>query len=147
MGSKIIKLLEEQSGFGFSGKINIPDKFSGQYWGHFTMSEGQVHDCWFKSLSSRRALLAILSDEQSDEEKLSYVVEPEIIESSERNLDYTIEELKALSAGFIVEYRESSKLKPNENLKLGINYDFISQGDEIDATEFDVLCMLSDYNP
>lgn len=137
------KILEEQMTFEFNGRINILTKHNAQLLGHMILKEGKLLRITYKNIQGIKACLVLAQDEASG--IIRYVIEPEIIEDSSRNIFYSFNDLFNLLEEYLKRSAKSSLLRPSDELKLFIRPEFIIEGATITQNEFEVLHTLSDY--
>ena len=141
----LIGLIDEHASFGFTGRINLLEADSGRQLGRVWMNEGQAVHASYNGLSGIKALYAVLLDERKGPPP-RYIVEPEISMTVPSTIKLTVEELALAMQRFLAVYAESLRLRPMSHLKMAVDPAFITNGDLVSAEEFDLLCVLSDYN-
>jgi hypothetical protein len=138
-------IIEEQIAVRFTGKINIQVQPTSQHLGHIFLAEGDIIQVSYKSHEGLKAFYSIFIDIE-DGGHYNLVVEPEVAEGVSRNIHYPYKVLTGKVNKLVENYRVSAKNRPPNAVKLTINSDFIKEGDDVTANEFDVLCTLSDFN-
>lgn len=141
----LLNTLEEQSVFGFTGKINLIKSQNRQFLGEVTQKDGLIVDAHYNGLSGKKALYtALINDVELGE--MSFVVEPELIEETQVIFEISVNELKQQAREKFEHYQRSRKLRPPDEIRLLVDPDFIIEGAEISGEEFEVLAGLSEYN-
>lgn len=146
MSEALLNVIDEQSSMGFTGKINILRAKNAQAHAVVHMREGRLVNCRLGARSGEKALLDLVFQDVSNAYELKLVVEPEVVSESECSFDWTVSELKQQSRNVYENYLSTKRLRPPAHLKLLLNADFILEGDQIGADEFDVLSTISDYS-
>jgi hypothetical protein len=140
----LLREIEDQQSFQFSGKINFLSAQSSQMRGFLSLLDGELHSCFFNRQVGKKALFnAVLSEIQHN--NLRYVVEPEIIKGSPQNLFMDLEQFRATFSKLLERHQKSKKLRPPENLKLKASASFIQEGAMLTGQEFDLLATISDF--
>ena len=141
----LIYILDEQVSVGFTGKINIQNRVNKQHFGSVTLVDGDLVDCKYKESNGIKGFFNLCVDE-FDNIGLSYIIEPEVIESKKNTIHYPYSVLKRKIADTVEKYRESRKDKPPKDLKIYILPDFLANGEKVSGNEFDLMGTISDYN-
>jgi len=141
----LLGTIEEQTIFGFTGRINILHRSTGQFLGLVLIAEGEIVDCSYSGLKTDKALYQALFDDM-EHTPLKFIAEPEVVLDSQRKIHLSFEDFKANSQHLYRKHRESKSLKPPLNLKLILSGDFISRGDEVSKEEFTVMSVLTEYS-
>ena len=145
MEKSLLHILEEQVQVGFTGKVNVLDKSTKQLFGNIALFEGSIVHCSFKGSLGLKSFYNIIIEEY--ENKLfDYVVEPEVVNESIKNIHFSFNHLKGKVLEVVNNYVESKSKRPPSNLKLVINANFISTGDNVTAQEYDLLSTISDFS-
>ncbi len=142
---ELFPILDEQVSVGFTGKVNILDALTKGLLGCVEISEGEIWSCKYVSNIGLKAFFNLCVDSFEGDNLFSYVVEPEILQSS-RSIHYPYSVLKRKSAEVLESYKESKSLRPPGELKLIINPEFLSNGAQVEGDEYDLLCSIADYN-
>src|SRR5690606_2361751 len=124
MDSKVMAVIEEQIAVEFTGKVNILSKYNRQFLGHILFKNGEVIQVTFNGHRSLKAFYQLIIQEFSLQ-TFDYVVEPELVEESERQIHYPFSVVKNKMADVFKKYRESLKMKPPENVKILIDAEFV----------------------
>lgn len=128
----------------FTGRINIQDNLKGQYIGEILFKEGQFSKVLFHQAKGFRALLAAVVMDQEKNYKI--IVEPELVEGGFLFEGKSEDILKKLKKS-VADYNSLKHLRPFEMTKLAISSHFFEKENlEISVFEFDLLCIISDYN-
>ena len=145
MTSSLFQLLDEQVSLCFTGRINILKKDNNQIMGFIILLNGKVVNSRYFNKVGIKGFNHIILDDFFTKE-FTYVVEPEIIgeENILISLPYSklVENLKVL----FTKTKESLQLKPPESIQFYIDCEFIEKGPHINASEYEILCLLSDYS-
>ncbi|MDC1174437.1 hypothetical protein OAT67_03535 [Bacteriovoracaceae bacterium] len=142
----LVNTIKDQVTFGFTGKINILTKESGQYLGAVYLLDGQIVNCHYKDGSGRHSLFKVVFEDIDDDGLLKFIAEPEIINEGDILFQLSFNEFKTSAESEYNKFKSSTKLRPPADLKILIKSDFILEGDHISIREFDVLSLISDYN-
>lgn len=147
MKDDLIPILDEQNAVGFTGKVNVLDASTKQLLGDVILLDGNIHASRYKGAEGLKAFFNLCVDEfeQSD---LTYIVEPELVDSRKKQIHYPYGILKRKIKDVIENYKASKALKPPAHIKVLINPDFINNenGENVTGEEFELLKTLSDYN-
>ena len=141
----LLGTIEEQTTFGFTGRINILNRNTGQFLGLVLIADGLIVDSKYGGLSGEKSLYVALFDDM-EHTPLKFIVEPEVVTEEQKEFGLSYEEFKATSQKNYQRHRESKSLKPPLHLKLILNGDFISKGDNVSEEEFKVMCTLTEYS-
>lgn len=139
----LIKTLEENANFNFTGIINILDQKTRQFLGSVSMSDGKIANGKWKNLTGLNALIEIAYQDQISE-SLKFVNEPEIINVSDPSKLIGIQDFKRIASEAYQKIISSQKLAPPVSLRLIANAEFVIEGKEINALEFEVLKQITD---
>lgn len=145
MNKSLLKTLDEQVQVGFTGKVNVLDSFTKQLYGSIGIYEGEIVHCVFQGVVGLKAFYNIVIEEYEND-KFNYIVEPELIDQTKKNIYYSFGHLKNKVSEVFQNYEKSKALRPPENIKLVINSSFVSAGDEVTAQEYDLLGTISDFS-
>jgi hypothetical protein len=141
----LLEILNEQAAFGFTGKINVLVKSTSQYCGVVFQSEGLIVDAKTENVTGKNAILRLIFLDVESTDYLKFVVEPEIVGAENLNLNLTFEELKKEAGISFQSYIQAKKLKPPPTIKLVINPEIIVNAEEINAEEFSILSLLTEW--
>lgn len=145
----LIKILKEQETFGFTGRINILDKSSGQFLGVIMQEEGVIVNARYRDGKGKKALFRLtiddLKDDKSAQAGLRFVVEPEVIEDADRSFELSVADYEVLARELYERSESSRKLRPSDDLRVALNSSFIVEGENVTWAEFDVMAVISDY--
>lgn len=142
----VIKKLEEQATFNFTGRINVLLRENGQHQGLIFLKDGVVVNSYYMSKRSTDALLSIILDEVHNDKDFKLLVEPELISDKELVLSMTIDEVKREAAQYYNSFKNAQNLRPPDSVRLTPDTEFILNGGDIDYREFRMLYTLSKYN-
>jgi hypothetical protein len=142
----LLEILNEQSAFGFTGRINVLVKSNGQLFGVVYQNEGTVVDAESQSLNGLRALYKMIFTDVEFQDFLKFVVEPEILKSENFQLSISLDELKADASKKYQEYIAAKKLRPPANVKLVIDPEIIVNTNQVSPEEYDVLALLTEWS-
>ena len=116
----LLGTIEEQTTFGFTGRINILNRNSGQYLGLVMISEGLIVDSSYNGLKGEKAIYIALFDDM-EHTPLKFIVEPEVVTEEQKEFSLSFEDFKKTSQKNYRKHRESKDLKPPLHLKLILN--------------------------
>lgn len=145
----LLEILKDQSAFGFTGKINILVKATGQFYGVVYQSDGHIVDARASHFEGRNALLHfVISDVdlQDSKAELKYVVEPEILDINHFKFKITYEELKQEAEEQYTRYLSAKKFRPPDQLRLLINPEIVVNKDDVSSQEFELLTVMSEWS-
>ena len=143
--TNLIEVLKEQASFGFTGKINVLSKESGQFLGVIFQQEGLIVGAQVKELKGKKAVLKMIFDDVETNENFKFIVEPEVISPDIMSVRITFEEIKKEAQTHFQQYLSAKKLRPANGLKLVIDPEIIVSKDDISNQEFDVLTVISEW--
>lgn len=144
--SEILTIISEQASVRFTGKINILLKSTMQHLGTIYIKDGEVHYASYKSVKGIKSIYSAVIDEFESHASLRIIIEPEIIKGLEKNIHFPVGVIKRRATGLVDEYASSCKNRPPANVKLSVNADIISEDNELTGPEYELLCVISDYN-
>lgn len=139
----LIKTLEENANFNFTGIINILDQKTRQFLGSVSMSDGKILSGKWKNLVGLNALIEIAYQDQISE-NLKFINEPEVVKVEDFGKLIGVQDFKRIASEAYQKIISSQKLAPPSNLRLMANAEFIIEGKEINALEFQVLKQITD---
>lgn len=142
----LIKIIEEQTIFAFTGKINVLQKTSNQYLGAIWQKDGVIVNAHYADLKGKKALLRIVFEDLENPDLMNFVVEPEVVGPEMVLFELQYESFYRELQRIYNDYQQSKKLRPPDHLKLAVSGDFIVEGAGLSSEEFDLLCLISDYN-
>lgn len=142
---RILDTIEEQMAVGFTGKVNVLSTFNRQYLGHILFKSGDIIQVFFNSQTGLKALYQIIIQEFSLQ-SFQYVVEPEVVDETERQIHYPFSVIKSKMADVIKQHKDSLKFRPPENVKILISPEFVNRGQDVTLAEFEVLKTVSEWN-
>lgn len=145
MDSKLLNVVEEQVAVQFTGKVNVLSTYNRQFLGQIFFKNGDVIQVTFQKHKGLKAFYQILIDEYSLQ-SFEYVVEPELVDESERKIHYPYGVIKNKLSDVLKLHRDSLKLRPPENIKILLDPEFLEDSLEVTPKEFDVLATLTDWN-
>lgn len=143
--TNLIEILKEQAAFGFTGKINLLSKESGQFLGVIYQQEGILVGAQVKELVGKKALLRMIFDDVESNQNFKFIVEPEVLPAEVLTMKASFEEIKLLAQKHFQDYVSAKKLRPASHLKLVIDPEVIVSKDEITPAEFDVMAVISEW--
>lgn len=144
MKSTLLETLEKQVILGYTGKINLMSKKSGQILGCALLLEGSLINVKYKGRRGVKAFYSASLDSIKTDFKL--IVEPEFINSKEREITTTFTSLKERLAEVIAQEELTKESKPPCNILLKINPSFLSGNIELKSDEYKVLCTLVSHS-
>jgi hypothetical protein len=142
----LLEILNEQSAFGFTGKINVLVKSNGQLFGVVYQNDGTIVDAQSQSLEGLRALYKMIFTDVESQDFLKFIVEPEILKSENFQLEISLDELKSEASKKFQEYIAAKKLRPPDNVKLVIDPEIIVDANQVSPEEYDVLSLLTEWS-
>jgi hypothetical protein len=145
MELKILQVIEEQIAVGFTGKVNVLARLNRQFLGHLLFKDGEIIQVLFPPNRGLKAFYQLIIQEFSLQ-AFDYVVEPEIVESSERQINLSYEHLKQNLAQVVRDHRESLKFKPPGHIKMMIDPEFLDDSLPVSSREFEVLSTLTEWS-
>jgi len=140
----LIKVIEEQTVFAFTGKINVLQKNNNQYRGAIWQKDGFIVQAHMGPLRGKKALLRIVFDDLETPDHFSFMVEPEVVALDESSFQLSYEDFYRELQRIYNSYQKNKKLRPSDDLRLAVSGDFILSGPELSSQEYDVLCAISD---
>ena len=129
----------------FTGKINILESNTSQILGCIYFIDGQIANTKYNRAEGLKAFYNVCL-ENLDDKPMKFIVEPELVDSADKKIHHPISVLKKKLSKIVEQWRESSAQKPPKNIKLMINPEFITKGEDVTSTEYDLMCTMSDYN-
>lgn len=141
----LLKILEEQITVSFTGKVNVLQAENNQFLGAISLHEGELIFVSYKSVLGIKGFYNLVVEE-FDGKDFSFIVEPELIDVTKKNIQYPYSVIKNKLNDIIKKYQDAKEQKPPENLKLIIEPSFIANSTNISSEEFSLLCTMSDYN-
>lgn len=141
----LLGTIEEQTTFGFTGRVNILNRNTGQFLGLVLIADGNIVDSAYNGLKGEKSLYVALFDDM-EHTPLKFIVEPELVTEEQREFKLSFEQFKANSQKNYRGHREAKSLRPPMNLKLILDGDFVSRGDEVSSDEFKVMSILTEYS-
>lgn len=143
--SKVMDVIEEQIAVQFTGKVNVLATFNRQFLGHIIFKDGEIYQVTFNKLHGLKAFYALITQEYTLK-SFQYVVEPELVDESERQIHYPFAVIRNKLANVIKQFEESAKLRPPENVKIIIDEEFMEDTLPVSPEEFEVLLALTEWN-
>ncbi|MBF0205792.1 MAG: hypothetical protein HQK53_02785 [Oligoflexia bacterium] len=151
MKNYFLNLLDEQISFQFTGRINVISKNDSLLLGTILFSNGELIYAKFCNYLGINALIQTLLAEV-EHNNLTYAIEPELIDNISRNIGEELGKNSTCSSTIIdflskhlYEIEEDLKKRPPMDQRLAITKDFIWNGEKITPSEFDLLCIISDF--
>ena len=142
----ITKTIEEQASFGFTGRINVLLESNNQFKGAILLIDGLLVDAQYEGISNEKALYAMVYKDMVNDNLFSFIVEPEIIEESSVKFKLNVENFKKKASVALKRFREAEKFRPSDSLKLVVNGNFVSFGEEVTSAEYSVMSVISEYS-
>ena len=142
----LILTLEEQTAVGFTGKVNFLKKSDGQYLGVAHVREGDICFCAYSGKIGKKALVTAIIHEMDEYEEFKYVVEPEIVDSSEGEFKLSISALKKVASSEFKKYKTLKKLRPPKSLHVIPNVKIFDPEVEMNYNNFLVLKSMTEYS-
>jgi len=141
----LLTVLDEQTLVAFTGRVNVLDKITHQMLGVVILREGQIFRCQYRGVQSLKAFYNIVI-EGAQLVPQEFIVEPEIIDESDRQIHYPYSVLKAKTADVLKRYQAVAHLRPPPMVKILARSSFLDSDDEVTEAEFQVLCTLTEWN-
>ncbi len=141
----LISIIEEQISVLFTGKINILSNFNRQYLGHLLFNNGELIQVHFKNMKGLKAFHQVAIEEYTLQ-SMQYIVEPEIVSESEREIHHPFGVIRNKLNEVIDNYQQSIKFKPPSNVKMMIDVSFLDKAPELTSEEFQILDLLTEWN-
>lgn len=145
MEFKILETIEEQIAVQFTGKVNVLSTFNRQYLGHLLFKDGELFQVVFHNQRGLKAFYQLIIQEFTLH-SFNYVVEPEVVSLTERQIHYPYTVMKNKMTEVIKLYRDSLKFRPPENVKILIDAEFMDDTLGVTPDEFVVLEVLTEWN-
>lgn len=140
----LIKILNENFSFQFSGRVNILQKVSKQYLGAIIQSDGKIVNATYLNLHGKKALASILLELNSSK-NFSFVSEPEIINSSDFLFEMNENNFLKFKNDYFEQYEQLNKLRPNNELTLLVDPNKFHFNFVFSKNEFDVICSIIEH--
>ena len=141
----LFPVLDDQNAVSFTGKVNVLDGDNSALLGVVIFHEGQVLNAAYEGNWGLKGFFSLCVADFDGSKRLKYIVEPEFVESIQK-IPYPYSVLKRKAAEVVAMYKESSHLRPPENLKLLLNPEFIAKGEQVSGEEFSLMTSMVDYN-
>lgn len=141
----LIEIIDEQIIVEFSGRIFVKEISSSKNLGEIVLIDGELISVHYQKMEGLKALFEIYLDTLKDS-FIHFDVQPEIIESSNKNIHHPFKVVVTKLSQMMTEYAECKKLRPPLTVKLVIKPEFIELGEEISDQEFNLLTVISDFN-
>lgn len=142
----LISAIEDNASFGFTGKINILLKDTGQFKGVIYQRDGRIVQAEFEGQTGKKALIKSVVANQSQDNKYKFVLEPEVIEEGMVAFSLDLEQLYEEVSEYLKNLNKIKSLKPPGNLKLMPRGEFIINGAEVTKSEFELLKLMTEYS-
>lgn len=142
----VVELIEEQSSFGFTGRINVLKEADRQFLGVILLQNGKIVSSQFAKKTGTKALFSLIVCDLEGLEGFRLVVEPEIVDDSDIEFRLDFSDLKRQAQKIYQEHNDNKRLRPPEGLRILINPVFVESGDKPDSTEFLVLKSMTTYS-
>lgn len=140
----LLNVLEEQSSFGFTGKVNLLSSSNDQFLGVVFLEDGILVGAKYQKRVGRKALYEIVFQDLDSSDEFKYIVEPEIISEENKMFKYELSQFKTDLKELYEKYQASKNLRPPENLKLVVNSEIIHNNAEVTPIEFELLKTIVD---
>lgn len=143
----ILKILDEQSTFEFTGKINVLLNNNNQHVGAIYQVKGVIVSASYHDISGKKALFNLVFDDVEGLKDLKFIVEPEIVQSKVIQFEYHFEEFQKKAEKRFRQYNEFKHLRPPGHLKLKIRPNFVEDlnGFSVGPEEFDIVCDIINF--
>ncbi len=114
----LIKKIEEQSFYAFTGRINLLFAERQQLFGTILQKDGVIVNGLYRGVSGKNALYSLLLNEQFSEKKIVTIVEPEIINSDQIAFHLEFSKFKKLAQKLAEKYYLIHRLRPDRTIWL-----------------------------
>lgn len=141
----LIRTIEEQAVFGFTGRINVLLE-SGQLKGIIYLKDGTAVQAKYEGSYGEDSLLKLLAVTLKTQTTYRYVVEPEIVEDDFCQFRLTASEIADKYLPMLTKRAQELNLRPPDNLKLLVKGNYVSQGELPTYEEFKVLIALAEFS-
>jgi len=141
----LIRTIEEQAVFGFTGRINVLLE-SGQLKGIIFLKDGGVVQARFEGEYGENSLLKLLALTLKPQVNYRYVVEPEIVEDSFCAFSLSATQLANKYLPLLSKRVNELNLRPPDELKLLVKGTYVSDGALPTYEEFKVLIALAEFS-
>lgn len=142
----VLETIEEQTSFGFTGRINILKQTDGQFLGVVLLKDGVIVGAQFSKKTGMKALISLLIADLESLILYKLVVEPEIVQDSDLEFNLNVSDVKQMAQKSYEEHLASKKLRPGNDLRVMINSLYIDQGEKPTSTEFVLLKTMTEYS-
>jgi len=144
LNSSLLKTIEDQIIFGFTGKINIMARERGQLLGCALLFEGHLINVKYKGCDGHKAFYNACIESFNINPRL--VLEPEMVNGKDRKIDTPFSALKTKLIEVQAEYEAIKDSRPPKNISLTINPSFLSGNTQVSSHGFSLLCTLVDHS-
>lgn len=141
----ILQALDEQCLVSFTGRLNILDKITHQLLGVVVLKDGHIFRCQYRGIHGLKAFYNLVI-EGAQLVAQDFIVEPEIIEESDRDIHYPYTVLKTKGLEALARYEAVAHQRPPADVKLLAKATFLDSDYEVSDAEFTVLCALSEWS-
>ena len=114
--------------------------------GSIILKDGTLFNVKYQGIEGIKAFYNLCVDEYLDLKNFKIVVEPEIVDLREYKITSPFLALKSKMYDIAEKYKASSKQRPPNNLKIMLLPEFLNSEINVNASEFSLMCTLSDYN-
>lgn len=141
----LLNVLDEQTMVGFTGRVNVLDRTTHQLLGLVVLREGQIFRSQYRGVQGLKAFFNIVI-EGAQLVPQEFIVEPEIIEESDRQIHYPYSFLKNKTFDVLKRFQAVAHLRPPAHVKLLARSSFLDSDEEVTEAEFAVLCTLTEWS-
>lgn len=141
----VYRVLDEQTAVAFTGRVNILERTTRQTLGVIVLREGQIYRATYRGGKGLKAFYNIVL-EGFQLVPQDFIIEPEIIAESERQIHFPYTVLKSRTEEVLERFQLVAGLRPPEHLKLVTREEFLESDSEVTENEFLVLCTLSEWS-
>lgn len=142
----LLKTIEEQTVFNFTGKVNLLTKENSQFVGSVFLKDGQISNSYFGKFPGLEALLSLVLYDQKNQLNCRYIVEPEIIDSLDCAFHLNITELKFKSRAFALKFKSALNLRPPLSLHIRVSPSFIEKEASLNRFEYSILQVICNFS-
>ena len=141
----LLDIIEEQSVFAFTGKINVMLHSNKRLVGSIFMHEGNVVNASHDKNSGMNALNYYVFEDFQKTNVFDFIIEPEIIPKDKIVFSTGIAELKNILSRDYENYKKVDQLRPPGHIKLLVSADYLDKVTSVTPEEFDLLGVISDH--
>ncbi len=141
----LYRVLDEQSTVAFTGRVNILDRTTRQLLGVVILRDGQVFRAEYRGSKGLKAFYNIVL-EGFQLVPQDFIIEPEIITESDRQIHYPYSVLKSRTDEILRRFKAVAGLRPPDAVKLITRDEFLEREGDVTEAEFQVLNTLCEWS-